>query len=95
MSPLHHFPVRVIFGVLGVITPTLGVDVHPYPCAFHWVINTIRGIPLINKKAPLVADPGITRGGFLIIQNPNFFSRLRRDWKYRVFGIIINSFMVF
>ena len=30
MSPLHHFPVRVIFGVLGVITPTLGVDVHPY-----------------------------------------------------------------
>ena len=21
---------RVIFGVLGVITPTLGVDVHPY-----------------------------------------------------------------
>ena len=30
MSPSHHFPVRVIFGVLGVITPTLGVDVHPY-----------------------------------------------------------------
>ena len=29
LSPLHHFPVRVIFGVLGVITPTLGVDVHP------------------------------------------------------------------
>ena len=30
LSPLDHFPVRVIFGVLGVITPTLGVDVHPY-----------------------------------------------------------------
>ena len=30
LSPSHHFPVRVIFGVLGVITPTPGVDVHPY-----------------------------------------------------------------
>ena len=45
MSPLHHFPVRVIFGVLGVITPTLGVDVHPY-CKEHLVYKGEKNWPI-------------------------------------------------
>ena len=48
LSPLHHFPVRVIFGVLGVITPTLGVDVHPYLIRNPAVIS-----PLLESWNPI------------------------------------------